>query len=234
MLLAYHKVTKNKPDTFFSNNQLATARRGHPRPRRERNRGGTQDPTTLADPSASEAEGGEAATADESAGPLSTPAWKANPMWVPLPQERRVRFETCGAPTAPGAATHRRSVAYVEEPGSSSSTSLCPPRSVALSCRSTVAKSKARPQAVPSSSGQATERQSDDAAEGCQAASPTTEDRDESQPTSRGIPTLEPKMMADDEKRTVQPHQESLASGPAVATVDLGANDHASCHFSPS
>ena len=38
LLLAYHKVSKGKPDTFLSNSQLATARRGHPRPRRRRQR----------------------------------------------------------------------------------------------------------------------------------------------------------------------------------------------------
>ena len=38
LLLAYHKVSKGKPDTFLSNSQLATARRGRPRPRRRRQR----------------------------------------------------------------------------------------------------------------------------------------------------------------------------------------------------
>ena len=36
LLLAYHKFAKNRPDTFLSNSQLATARRGRPRPRRRR------------------------------------------------------------------------------------------------------------------------------------------------------------------------------------------------------
>ena len=42
MLLAYHKHAKNKRDTFISNNQLSTARRGRPRPRRQRNAAAAQ------------------------------------------------------------------------------------------------------------------------------------------------------------------------------------------------
>ena len=38
LLQAYHKVSKGKPDTFPSNSQLATARRGRPRPRRRKQR----------------------------------------------------------------------------------------------------------------------------------------------------------------------------------------------------
>ena len=38
LLLAYHKVSKGKPDTFLSNRQLATARRGRPWPRRRKQR----------------------------------------------------------------------------------------------------------------------------------------------------------------------------------------------------
>ena len=38
LLLAYHKVSKGKPDTFLSNSQLATARRGRSRPRRRKQR----------------------------------------------------------------------------------------------------------------------------------------------------------------------------------------------------
>ena len=38
LLLAYHKVSKGKPDTFLSNSQLATARRRRPRPRRRKQR----------------------------------------------------------------------------------------------------------------------------------------------------------------------------------------------------
>jgi len=38
LLLAYHKVSKGKPDTFLSNSQKATARRGRPRPRRRKQR----------------------------------------------------------------------------------------------------------------------------------------------------------------------------------------------------
>ena len=40
LLLAYHKVAKGKIDTFPSNSQLATARRGRPKPRRQRAAGG--------------------------------------------------------------------------------------------------------------------------------------------------------------------------------------------------
>ena len=35
LLLAFHKIAKNKPDTFLSNSQQATNRRGYPRPRRQ-------------------------------------------------------------------------------------------------------------------------------------------------------------------------------------------------------
>ena len=38
LLQAYHKVSKGKPDTFPSNSQLETARRGRPRPRRRKQR----------------------------------------------------------------------------------------------------------------------------------------------------------------------------------------------------
>ena len=46
LLLAYHKFAKNRPDSFLSNSQLATARRGRPRPRRQRKAraGGTAAP----------------------------------------------------------------------------------------------------------------------------------------------------------------------------------------------
>ena len=43
LLLAYHKMARNKPDTFLSNNQLATVRRGRPRAGRRRDAGGAQE-----------------------------------------------------------------------------------------------------------------------------------------------------------------------------------------------
>ena len=38
LLGSYHKTSKGKPDTFLSKNQLATRRRGRPRPRRRQAR----------------------------------------------------------------------------------------------------------------------------------------------------------------------------------------------------
>ena len=53
LLLAYHKVAKNRRDTFLSNSQLATARRGRPRPRRQRAAGANGAAATSQDAAAS-------------------------------------------------------------------------------------------------------------------------------------------------------------------------------------
>ena len=110
LLNAYHKVTEGQTDSFMSNNQLATARRGRPRKRRQRDTArGAQDATlgvlpTMPDDSEAEAAAEasdsdleaatealpetEAATEalpasssqDEVAG--TEPAWKQEPAYV--------------------------------------------------------------------------------------------------------------------------------------------------------
>ena len=73
LLLSYHKMAKGKQDTFISNAQLATARRGRPRPRRQR-----RSAPTIPDDGEEEA---AAEPSEDEAG-----AWKAEPAYVSFPQ----------------------------------------------------------------------------------------------------------------------------------------------------
>ena len=88
LLLSYHKMAKGKQDTFISNAQLATARRGRPPPRPQRN---------FPDAPKAEAEaarvgvlptipddGEEEAAAEPSEDEAG--AWKAEPAYVSFPQ----------------------------------------------------------------------------------------------------------------------------------------------------